>query len=56
MGRRHLSFIGQLWEGAQSMSLNLERLPIFLAAETISDEVWQEVANWSRFDREVIGS
>ena len=37
------------------MSQNLERLPIFVMAERICDEVWQEVANWSRYDREVMG-
>lgn len=38
------------------MSMNLDRLPIFVAAEKVCDDVWQEVANWSRYDREVMGS
>jgi four helix bundle protein len=38
------------------MALNLDRLPIFQAAEQLSDEVWAEVARWERFNREVVGS
>ena len=38
------------------MAMNLEKLGIFNQAEALCDGIWAEVANWNRFEREVMGS
>ena len=48
--------MGRNGKDGEKMALNLDKFPIFLAAEQFSDDIWQEVAKWERFDREVMGS